>query len=202
MVQKSLKLFDPVYTKIIFEEVTDNLIEIAMHRHGCCVLQRCIDSAPKSQLDIITNKIIGNAVVLVKDAFGNYVVQYVIALQNTDLNSKLALEFLTRIPELSSQKYSSNVIEKLLEINPSEIQQLIVQEISKPKNLEKMIFDQFANYGNFYLVVQRALNLAPAVLLKSMLSHIKTMLEKLKHSRYGRKICTRLIEDHPELSCK
>ncbi len=50
-------------------------MEIATHRHGCCVLQRCIDFATPSQKKALVEVISAHALVLSQDAFGNYVVQ-------------------------------------------------------------------------------------------------------------------------------
>lgn len=50
---------------------------VGTHRHGCCVLQRCIDHAAGHQRAQLIAQITSNAFALVQDPFGNYVVQYI-----------------------------------------------------------------------------------------------------------------------------
>ena len=50
-----------------------NCVEVATHRHGCCVLQRCIDHASDHQRIQLVNEITYNALTLVQDPYGNYV---------------------------------------------------------------------------------------------------------------------------------
>jgi hypothetical protein len=84
------------------------------------------------------------------------VVQYVLDLNISEVNARLAYIFIERIVELSKQKFSSNVIEKCLQQNEQTVQLAMIREIGKPNNLVQMLVDQYANY-----VVQRAMSLAP-----------------------------------------
>ena len=61
------------------------------------------------------DQIVLNSVDLVQDAFGNYVVQFVLDLNIPDVNTRLAYIFTANMLELSRQKFSSNVIEKCLQ---------------------------------------------------------------------------------------
>ena len=47
------------------------------------------------------------------DQYGNYVIQFVITLDNHNVNLKISEQFISNIVELSKQKFSSNVIEKV-----------------------------------------------------------------------------------------
>lgn len=48
------------------------------------------------------------------DQYGNYVIQYILTLNNYSSNKKIAELFLTDLPYLTKQKFSSNVIEKVM----------------------------------------------------------------------------------------
>ena len=48
--------------------------------------------------------------------YGNYVIQYILTLNNYSSNKKIAELFLTDLPYLTKQKFSSNVIEKVKNI--------------------------------------------------------------------------------------
>ncbi|KAG8730244.1 hypothetical protein FRC10_002972 [Ceratobasidium sp. 414] len=47
-----------------------NCVEVATHRHGCCVLQHCIDHASDSQRIQLVTDITFNALTLVQDHMG------------------------------------------------------------------------------------------------------------------------------------
>lgn len=49
--------------------------QISTHRHGCCVVQRCLDSAPKKYHDMLLDAIVEHSVELICNPFGNYVIQ-------------------------------------------------------------------------------------------------------------------------------
>lgn len=59
--------------QFIYNAVAANCVEVATHRHGCCVLQRCIDHASEHQRVQLVNEITYNALTLVQDPYGNYV---------------------------------------------------------------------------------------------------------------------------------
>jgi hypothetical protein len=59
--------------QFIYNAVAANCVEVATHRHGCCVLQRCIDHASDHQRIQLVNEITFNALTLVQDPYGNYV---------------------------------------------------------------------------------------------------------------------------------
>lgn len=57
--------------------------------------------------------IVGLAQELVRDQFGNYVVQYVVDLKDMETNGHIIDKLKGTIMELSNEKFSSNVIEKV-----------------------------------------------------------------------------------------
>jgi len=81
------------------------------------------------------------------------------------VNARLGRIFTQQIVALSEQKFSSNVIEKCLQQNQPDVQEEMIKEIAKPRNLSEMIIGQYANY-----VVQRALTLATPRLEKDLLT--------------------------------
>lgn len=59
-------------------------------------------------------EIIQHALTLVQDPFGNYVVQYVLDLGEANFSDQLIRRFIGHVSYLSVQKFSSNVMEKVL----------------------------------------------------------------------------------------
>jgi hypothetical protein len=80
VLQKCLNYFKQQDNQFIFDVICKNMIPTGTHRHGCCVIQRCIDHASPSQKDMLIQAITEHAFRLVQDPYGNYVIQYICKL--------------------------------------------------------------------------------------------------------------------------
>lgn len=47
----------PTDSQFVYDAACSHTVEIATHRHGCCVLQRCIDHASPAQRDAVVQRI-------------------------------------------------------------------------------------------------------------------------------------------------
>ena len=81
VVQRCLQRLCSADNQFLFDAAVEHCIEIATHKHGCCVLQRCIDHSIGAQQQHLGAEIAANAFSLSQDAYGNYVVQYILALE-------------------------------------------------------------------------------------------------------------------------
>ena len=104
-------------------------VQIACHKHGCCVMQKCIDAANQEQKRALTMEIAENTKTFVKNPFGNYVVQYVLEMKNTAVNQRIGQKLLGSLMDLGREKFSSNVIEKCLEHTTNDVKEAMVKEI-------------------------------------------------------------------------
>jgi hypothetical protein len=54
VVQRCLQRLGPDDSQFVYDAARNHCVEIATHRHGCCVLQRCIDFAtPTQKTDLV-----------------------------------------------------------------------------------------------------------------------------------------------------
>lgn len=195
VIQRCLNRLDHKDNQFIYDAVTsgNNCVQVATHRHGCCVLQRCIDHASHQQKIQLTVKITDIALTLVKDPYGNYVVQYVLDLPFPELVEMLSKSFLGHLPELSQQKFSSNVIEKCLQVSPKNIKKQLVDEILLHNNFVKMLQDPYANY-----VVQTALSAAEGKQYTQLVDALKPYLLELKNTPTGKRIQGKLQQQQQQ----
>lgn len=107
VIQKCLNKLVPEDNQFIYNAIASNLIEVATHRHGCCVLQRSIDHASPAQRVQLVTEIIFNSLYLVQDPFGNYVIQYILDLNDARFSEPLIRTFIGNVCSLSVQKYVS-----------------------------------------------------------------------------------------------
>ncbi|PSR87064.1 armadillo-type protein [Coniella lustricola] len=187
VIQKCLNKLSSLDAQFIFDAVGTSCVEVGTHRHGCCVLQRCIDHASGDQKTLLIQRITDHAYELVQDPFGNYVVQYIIDLNESMFTEPLVQQFHTRIPQLSRHKFSSNVIEKCLRCASSDSKDMIVEELLAPGEIERLIRDSYANY-----VIQTALEHATTYMKKELVESIRPILPAVRQTPYGRKIQSKI----------
>ena len=163
-------------------------MSVGTHRHGCCVLQRCIDHATGHQKAKLISQITNSAFHLVQDPFGNYVLQYIVDLQESCFTDPLCYTFQGQIPQLSKQKFSSNVIEKCLRGAKSKVTQMMIEEMLNANELEKMLRDSYANY-----VVQTALDFADPETKGRLVEAIRPILPAVRQTPHGRRIQSKIM---------
>ncbi|KAF5235412.1 hypothetical protein FAUST_7103 [Fusarium austroamericanum] len=183
VIQKCLNRLPPQDAQFIFDAVGNNCVEVGTHRHGCCVLQRCIDHASGDQKLWLIQRITEHARVLVQDPFGNYVVQYIIDLNEPIFTEPIVQTFKDCISQLSRHKFSSNVIEKCLRCSQPPSRDLIVDELLRNQDMERLLRDSFANY-----VIQTALEYATPHYKYRLVEAIRPILPQIRTTPYGRRI--------------
>lgn len=188
VIQKCLNRLSPEDAQFIFDAVGTNCVVVGTHRHGCCVLQRCIDHASGQQKADLIAQITQNAYSLVQDPFGNYVLQYIVDLNDPTFTNPLCYVFQKSIPSLSKQKFSSNVIEKCLRHAEPHVASMMIDEMLNTNELEKMLRDSFANY-----VVQTALDYSDRETRIRMTEAIRPILPSIRGTPYGRRIQTKIL---------
>lgn len=188
VIQKCLNKLTSEENQFIFEAVGNNCIDVGTHRHGCCVLQRCIDHAAGEQKMTLISQITENAQRLVQDPFGNYVVQYIIDLNEPSFTEPLVLKFLGGIGRLSRHKFSSNVMEKCLRCASDQSKDMMIQEIMSSGEIERLLRD---NYGNY--VVQTALEHCSPSTKIQLIEAIRPIIPTVRGTPYARRIAAKIL---------
>ncbi|GMF13595.1 unnamed protein product [Phytophthora lilii] len=194
VIQRALQFMKPEYNQFVFDAVCKECTTVGTHRHGCCVLQRCLDAANKAQKAEVIEQVERQAMKLMQDPYGNYVVQYVLDSCTAEEAFGVIMKPLGHIYELSVQKFSSNVIEKCLEKAPERVRQKYIAEITSCPKMNKMLQDQFANY-----VVQRALCVCAEEQCLLLVKAIRPHLAAMKNTSGGRRITARILKRFPNM---
>ncbi|KAJ2720030.1 hypothetical protein GGI07_004868 [Coemansia sp. Benny D115] len=190
VIQKCLSKLSPKNNQFIYDSVAASCTDVATHRHGCCVFQRCIDHATNKQKEQLVAVIIEEALTLVQDPFGNYVVQYVLDLGVSEFSEPLIRRFVDHICGLSVQKFSSNVMEKCIRIASAETRKMLIAPLLQREKLEMLMRDSYGNY-----VVQTALDFADQNQRMDIIEAILPLLPLIRQTPYGKRIYIKLQRD-------
>ncbi|GBE61602.1 pumilio-family RNA binding repeat containing protein [Babesia ovata] len=193
VIQKCLLVLKAEDCEFIFQSVIKNCVCLATHRHGCCVMQRCIDAANERQRKQLVEVITTNVLHLVEDAYGNYVVQYTLRLKDNDINLRIVKALASKATLFAQQKFSSNVVERCLIICPPDIRSILIDRFIKApfEVLKELILHPFGNY-----VIQRVLNVAQPNELGALLNRIKPHIDELKNASSGKRIAAKITRKH------
>jgi Pumilio-family RNA binding repeat len=155
VIQRILLRLGTKYSMFVFDAVAASVGDVARHRHGCCVIQRCLDSPPSEPRSYLVRCIVDRSLDLMQDAYGNYVVQYVLDVCCDEDVQAVCESVVGRVNLLAIQKFSSNVMEKCLERCSDRVKEAYLLEMSDSERVRELMMDPFGNY-----VIQRALSVA------------------------------------------
>ncbi|KAL3514124.1 hypothetical protein ACH5RR_026841 [Cinchona calisaya] len=181
VVQKCLQCLTNDHNKYIYDAAAKFCVDIACHRHGCCVLNRCIAYSSGKHREKLVSSISANGLLLAQDAFGNYVIQYIIELKIPFAAATLLSQFEGHFALLSMQKFSSHVVEKCLRCLEDSLP-IIIKELLSVPQFDQLLQDRFANY-----VIQSALEVTKGPLHALLVEAVRPY-EILRTSPYCKKI--------------
>lgn len=185
------------YTQFIFDAVAASVEDVARHRHGCCVIQRCLDSRHSAARTHLVGRIVEKSLELMQDAYGNYVVQYVLDVCGDDEVHAICESVIGKVCPLAVQKFSSNVMEKCLERCTDRVREEYLDELNDGDRIRELMMDPFGNY-----VVQRALSVsthAQAIrLVETMKPHLSSQNGGgIRNTAGGRRILGKICRRFP-----
>jgi len=200
VIQRILLKLPYQYSHFVFDAVANSVGDVARHRHGCCVIQRCLDSPPSTARSNLVHRIVEKSLELMQDAYGNYVVQYVLDVCSDEDVHAVCESVVGKVTLLAIQKFSSNVMEKCLERCTDKVRELYLAELSDSERIRELMMDPFGNY-----VIQRALAVsthAQAVqLVEAMKPHLLSSTGGgIKNTAGGRRILAKISKRFPNFS--
>ena len=197
-IQRILLKLPYQYTQFIFDAVAASVEDVARHRHGCCVIQRCLDSRHSAARTHLVTRIVEKSLELMQDAYGNYVVQYVLDVCGDDEVHAVCESVIGKVCILAVQKFSSNVMEKCLERCTDRVREEYLNELNDSDRIRELMMDPFGNY-----VVQRALSVsthAQAIrLVETMKPHLSSQNGGggIRNTAGGRRILGKICRRFP-----
>lgn len=200
VIQRILLKLPYQYSQFVFEAVANSVGDVARHRHGCCVIQRCLDSPPSGARSNLVRKIVEKSLELMQDAYGNYVVQYVLDVCSDEDVHSVCESVVGKVSLLAIQKFSSNVMEKCLERCTDRVRESYLEELSEQERIRELMMDPFGNY-----VIQRALAVASHTqalkLVDAMRPHLMSSCGGgIRNTAGGRRILAKIERRFPHFN--
>ena len=147
-------------TKFIYDYILTNFMEVAETKHGVCVIQKCVSEGDIIQKGKLYDLILQNFDELIKNEFGNYLIQYILININDQNKFNEANPIIKRIEDnlidICKMKFSANVIEKCLENGSDFIKEYLLECILNKyrDHIIELLLDKYAIY-----IIQKALKI-------------------------------------------
>ena len=178
IIEKILSYFEDEFTKEIIDFVYNNFMYLACHINGVCIAKKLLLMTHKRELHQKIKKIIiQNSDNLIIHQYGNYVIQTIVEnWEDNDIKEIIDL-YKNRYVYLSQQKYSSNVIERIIEKNEQNLE-FYINEILISNNLYEVMKNIYGNY-----VIQKALKLSSDKTKEKLIKNIMKNIHKLEDNK-------------------
>ena len=111
----------PKEVDFIIASFKDRVRWLSAHPYGCRVIQRVLEHCPVQQSAPILDEVLEHAVNLIRDQYGNYVIQHVLAAGRRQDVALIVQCLLGNVLVLSQHKFASNVVERCLEHGCAEV---------------------------------------------------------------------------------
>jgi len=150
----------------LIQSLTRHLESLCTDSLGLLVVKAAITGANGNDCDLLRTRLIRSCVQLMQDPFGNYAVQHMLETWGWEACSGVLEEVKGRLAQLSSQKFASNTVERLLEQAPEQAREQLLSELLEPVKLRELLSNKFAQFvfkkalllhgSTFRLQLQRA----------------------------------------------
>ena len=172
VLQKMICVIKEIRRNSINNIILKNIKALCLDANGICVVKKFIGNTFLCEnKEKIIKLISENCIEIAQNPYGNYGIQYILEEWGINICESIVKIIINNICSLSTQKYSSNVSEKIIGLLDEDKQNLIIQELFLSN---KFIFVLRSKYGRY--VIQKAIK----ILNKKQKDDIYNYLSNLK----------------------
>ena len=209
VIQSCLQHFGITKCESLYEKITSSCLMLSKHRQGCCTIQCCLDIEKEEGKQELLMEVLRHNLELMQDAYGNYVVQFVIDSFDDSYVQEICKSVVGNVYMLSIQKFSSNVVEKCIikscmEIREQYFDEIMKVEISRENAMDTLTLLWMDKFGNY--IVQRALSCMPRESAFKLCARILPYImqvddsgDKKFKSSTGRRLYSKVQQMFPDL---
>jgi len=170
VLQKIIAIVDEKDREYINNILLDKILKLIYDANGICVIKKLIhgnkDQLIKQKILSIIEK---NCLEIIQNPFGNYIIQHILDEWGSETCKDVTKVIQVNIISLSMQKFSSNVVEKCMDIIDKATKYAWIQDLFNFSKISSLLKNK---YGNF--VLQKAI----LVMSDSEKKEIKEYLSK------------------------
>jgi hypothetical protein len=155
VIQKIFTKFDEDMRKHINYIILENLANLCNDANGISVIKKFVNGNKSEEIrDSIVDNIANHGVMIMQNAYGNYIIQHIFDAWGAEICRKVLKIVEDNITTLSTQKFSSNVVEKFLDVIDYKNKKTVVKDFFNNAKIFSVLRNK---YGNF--VLQKAVAL-------------------------------------------
>jgi hypothetical protein len=154
VIQKIVLLFPDIHRVYLNEVIINNLKDLCLDSNGICLIKNFIKTNTLiNEKKRVIMEIAKYFVILAESPFGNYGIQFL--MDNWDRNelNDIKIKIMENLSTLSVQQYSSNVVEKAIEIFDDEFREIIIKQLCFENNFIVLLKNKFGRF-----VLSKAIN--------------------------------------------
>ncbi|EFH41713.1 predicted protein [Arabidopsis lyrata subsp. lyrata] len=187
LILSCFRLFPLSHCRYLLEVVAQHCYEISIDQNGCCLYQQCLDKNRVPNPEIrqrLISEVISHALRLCLNCYGNYVVQYIVELNNQHVINALVRQLIGNYAHLARNKYGSHVVQKLLRLRGVDTRLIVVDLLSQ---IDTLLLDPFGNY-----VIQTAWFVSKDDVRHMLRYHIELNIRLMRCNKFGNKLLEKL----------
>ncbi|KAI1367057.1 ARM repeat-containing protein [Xylaria arbuscula] len=169
------------------KDIYGYIVEFSGDQHGSRFIQDKLSSVSSDEKEQVFKEVEPNALQLMKDVFGNYVIQKLFEHGTQKQKKMLAELMLKRIADLSVQMYSCRVVQKALEHVLDDQQRAIIEEL-RP-DVVRVAKDQNGNH-----VIQKIIEQFPKQCVPFVMEAFQGQVPQLATHNYACRVIQRILE--------
>jgi hypothetical protein len=154
VIQKIVLLSPDIHRVYLNEVIINNLKDLCLDSNGICLIKNFIKTNTLiNEKKRVIMEIAKYFVILAESPFGNYGIQFL--MDNWDRNelNDIKIKIMENLSTLSVQQYSSNVVEKAIEIFDDEFREIIIKQLCFENNFIVLLKNKFGRF-----VLSKAIN--------------------------------------------
>jgi hypothetical protein len=154
VLQKLILLFPDIHRVELNKIILDNIKELCIDSNGICLVKNFIRSNTLiNDKKRINQELVKNLVSLAVNPFGNYGIQFLIENWDKDSLIDIKNKVLENVFKLSLEQFSSNVVEKSIELFDEEYRGKIIRKLFFEGNIIILLKSKFGRF-----VLYKAIN--------------------------------------------
>ena len=192
VLQKLILIFPDNHRKELNQIILNNIKELCLDSNGICLIKNFIKTSTLiNDKKRINDEFVKHFLTLAESPFGNYGIQFLIENWDKSMLNDIKDKLLDNIYKLSMQQYSSNVVEKAIEILDGDYREKLKQKLCFEGYLITLLNNKYGRYV-LYKTVNYMDNTQKNDLEKQLLNFINIKTNNNKNKNKARKFLIKI----------